>query len=43
MACRDCSDQLNVTTELEKVGIEVTHTGKFLTDWLKSNKSILTV
>lgn len=43
MACKECSDRLNVTTELEKVGIGVTHTGKFLTDWLKSGKHILTV
>lgn len=43
MACKECSDRLNVTTELERVGIEVTHTGKFLTDWLKSGKNILTI
>ena len=42
-ACKECSDRLNVTTELEGVGIEVTHTGKFLTDWLKSGKNILTI
>jgi len=43
MACKECSDRFNVTTDLEKVGIDVTHTGKFLTDWLKSGKKILTV
>ena len=43
MACKECSDRLNVTSELEKVGVEVKHTGKFLTDWLKSGKNILTV
>ena len=43
MACKECSDRLKVTTELEEVGIDVTHTGKLLTDWLKSGKNILTV
>jgi len=43
MACKECSDRLSVTTELEKIGIDVKHTGKFLTDWLKSGKNILTV
>ncbi|MDA3887055.1 MAG: DsrE family protein [Candidatus Delongbacteria bacterium] len=42
-ACKGCSDQLGVTEEIEKLGIEVKYWGKLLTKLLKDNKKIITL
>jgi len=42
-ACKACADQLEVTDNLEKLGIEVIYWGAPLTDILKKDEKLLTV
>ena len=42
-ACKACADQLGVTDELEKLGIEVIYWGVPLTDILKEDEKLLTI
>jgi hypothetical protein len=42
-ACKACADQLGVTDDLEKLGIEVRYWGVPLTDILKNDEKLLTV
>jgi len=42
-ACKACADQLGVTNDLEKLGIEVIYWGVPLTDILKNNEKLLTI
>ena len=41
-ACVVCSDDYGVTTTLEELGIEATHTGEFLTYALKNDWKVIT-
>ena len=43
IACKACSDQLGVTENLEKLGIEVIYTGELLTQILKSKEALITI
>jgi len=43
IACKKCAENYRVVDIFEKINIELFYTGKFLTDWLKSNKKIITV
>jgi len=43
IACKKCAENIGVTEALEAQNIEVFYTGVFLTDWLKSDKALLTV
>lgn len=42
-ACKACSDQLGVTENLEKLGIEVKYWGVPLTEILKNEETLLTI
>jgi len=42
-ACKACADQLEVTDDLEKLGIEVIYWGAPLTDILKKDEKLLTI
>ena len=42
-ACKACADQLGVTDELEKLGIEVIYWGVPLTEILKNDEKLLTL
>lgn len=42
-ACKACADQLGVTEDLEKLGIEVIYWGVPLTDILKEDEKLLTI
>ncbi|MDO9508175.1 MAG: DsrE family protein [Thermovirgaceae bacterium] len=42
IACKKCAENLGVAEKLESLGIEVFYTGEFLTDWIKSGKTVLT-
>ena len=42
-ACKKCADDLEATSILEKLGVEVIYWGEPLTKLLKENKKILTV
>ena len=43
IACKACSDQLEVSEKLEELGIEVVYTGGDLTRILKDNERLLTI
>lgn len=43
IACKKCAENYGVIQIFEKNAIELFYTGKFLTDWLKSNKKIITI
>ena len=43
IACKTCAERYGIGSRLEKLGIEVFYTGEFLTDWLKSDKPMLTL
>ena len=43
IACKRCAEKLGFVQALENLGINVFYTGQFLTEWLKTNKKILTV
>ncbi|WP_300465363.1 DsrE family protein [Desulfobacula sp.] len=42
-ACKACADQLGVTDDLKKLGIEVVYWGVPLTDILKNDETLLTI
>jgi hypothetical protein len=42
-ACKACADQLGVTKQLEKLGIEVIYWGEPLTKLLKDGETLLTI
>ncbi|WP_457552779.1 DsrE family protein [Desulfobacula sp.] len=42
-ACKACADQLGVTGDLEKLGIEVIYWGVPLTEILKNDEKLLTI
>ena len=42
-ACKGCSDQYEVSEELEELGITVLYIGKELTDYIKEGREILTI
>lgn len=42
-ACKACADQLGVTEDLEKLGIEVIYWGEPLTQLLQNDAKILTI
>ena len=42
-ACKACADQLDVTGDLEKLGIEVIYWGVPLTKILKDNEKLITI
>ena len=42
-ACKACADQLGVTDDLKKLGIEVIYWGVPLTDILKNDEKLLTI
>jgi len=41
-ACKACADSYPVTEELEQLGVEVFYSGEFLTDWIRSEGSVVT-
>lgn len=41
VACRACADDLSTTQALEALGVEVFYTGRFLTDWLRSDRPVV--
>ena len=43
IACKQCVENLDIVEKLEKQNIEVFYTGEFLSDWLKSNRKIITI
>ncbi len=43
IACRACAQNLDVVEDLERLNIEVFYTGELLTDWLKSDRKVLSV
>lgn len=43
IACKACADQLKVTENLEKLGIEGVYTGELLTDIIKSKKAMISI
>ncbi|KAF2955293.1 DsrE family protein [Marinitoga sp. 38H-ov] len=42
-ACKWCSDQYNISNELEELGINVRYTGEPLTHYLKNNYKVLSI
>lgn len=42
-ACKDCSDNFNVTETLEKLGVAVRYMGEPLTEYIKAGEKILTI
>jgi hypothetical protein len=42
VACKACADSYPVTDRLEELGVEVFYTGEFLTDWVKSDRAVIT-
>jgi len=42
-ACRSCSDQIDVTTTLERLGVDVKYWGEDLTNILKQNGKLITI
>ena len=42
VACKACADSYPVTKALEALGVEVFYTGEFLTDWIQSERSVIT-
>ncbi len=43
IACKACAEKMGVAGKLEELGIKVFYTGQFLTDWLQSDKKLITV
>lgn len=41
-ACKACADSYPVTEQLEALGVEVFYAGEFLTDWVKSERRVIT-
>ncbi|MCE1253230.1 MAG: DsrE family protein [Anaerolineae bacterium] len=43
IACKRCAETLDLVEKLEDLKVEVFYTGEFLSDWLKSGNSFLSV
>lgn len=43
VACLKCADNMEITNSLNSCNIDVFYTGEFLSDWVKSGDSIITV
>ena len=43
IACKTCADTYSITEALEALGVEVFHTGQFLTEWTRSGGHTITV
>jgi len=43
IACKKCAENLGAVEKLEQIGVEVFYTGKFLSEWMKSGKAMLSV
>lgn len=43
IACKACARNLEVVEDLEQLNIEVFYTGELLTEWLKSDRKVLSV
>lgn len=41
-ACKACADSYVITEQLEELGVEVFYSGQFLTDWIRSDASVIT-
>lgn len=42
-ACKDCTDTLEITDVLEKLGIEIKYMGELLTKYIQSEEAIITI
>lgn len=42
-ACKACTDEYGVTTDLERLGIDVKYMGEPLTQYLKGGQTVLTI
>jgi len=42
-ACKDCSDNFNVSDTLSELGINVRYMGQHLTEYLKNEEKIITI
>lgn len=43
VACLKCADNLEITNDLNACHIDVFYTGEFLSEWIQSGETILTV
>ena len=43
VACKACADGYQATQKLEDLGVEVFYTGEFLTDWIRSDRHVMTL
>ena len=43
VACLKCADNMQITEGLNSCNIDVFYTGEFLSDWIKSGETIITV
>jgi hypothetical protein len=43
MACRKCAENLGVAEQLKALNVNVFYTGEYLTEWLQSEHSMLSV
>lgn len=43
VACLKCADNMEITEGLNSCNIDVFYTGEFLSDWIKSGDTIITV
>ena len=43
VACRACAEKMEIDEQLKALDVKVFYTGQFLTDWLQSEKKMLTV
>ncbi len=43
VACLKCADNMEITEGLNSCNIDVFYTGEFLSDWIKSGETIITV
>jgi hypothetical protein len=42
VACKKCSEEMNIESELQSCGVDVFYTGVLLSDWAKSGKPLMT-
>jgi len=43
VACRACAEKMEIDEQLKALDVKVFYTGQFLTDWLQSEKKMITV
>jgi len=43
IACRACAEKMEVAEKLKALDIKVFYTGQLLTDWLQSDKKLITI